>query len=206
MAAASMYHATLTTLSMIYINTPRQRLLTYLVGLSQYAATRLYIQHPNQTVAQNLGDAFAPGLPPGSISRAHVLQLSRLFNDVKAVAEELDAIEEVADINILQTVTGPGNGNATNTPVSEINVHLTWTERAGYILTVTVPYDEDRYGNLYKLGMWFVSEPAGTIGCATCGHPRPEFQCNGCEVDMYCGRACQTEAWEGGHDKACTHS
>ena len=205
MATQDTYHAALGTTSMIYINTPRQSLLTYLVGLSQYAQTRLYVQHPDQIVATNLGLAFAPGAAPGDLSRAHVLQLSRLYNDVKQVAAGLDAIDEVVDISILNTVTGPGNGNAT-TSVSEIDVHFTWTERSGYILTVTVPHNEARYGNLYKLGMWFASEPAGTIGCATCGHPHPKFQCDACEVDMYCGKACQKEAWEGGHDKACARS
>ena len=213
MDAPSMYEAALVTLSTIQITAVRSFALAWLTRLTHFAEARIFIQHPNQSVAQKLGEAFPPGLALESIPKAHVLQLSRLFNDIKVIAARtLDSVDEVSSMSLLHAITAPGNGDAT-TPVSDYNIQLDWIrnpgwilQTGGYVLSITVPYDEDRYGNLYKIGIWAGSEDAGIGRCATCTQPRPEFQCNACGVDMYCGAACQTEAWEGGHDKDCACS
>ncbi len=201
-----MYHASLSTLSTIYIDTSQLSLFSSLVSMAHFPTTTIYIQHRHQSVAQKIGETFAPG---GSITEEYLVEVSNLYNDAAKAVQEMDEIEEVGAMSVIQSKTGPGNGDAT-TPVSEIAVRLSWKDRMmgfvktrDYMLTITVPYDEERYGNLYRLAMWGFSEPVGTGECATCGYPRPEFQCNACEAEMYCGEVCQKEAWEGGHDKAC---
>ncbi len=174
---------------------------------NQMVEMKLMIQHPDQPTAVRIGTAPMSRL--GAYSSLPK-EFDVMLDDIKEAAErdwdnedfEL-RIEEVVDINHSGAETGSGNGDAAPRTVTEIETLFGGSEGVGYFLEVTVPYNEDRYGDVYTLGTGALVKPARTNACASCGITRPGFWCSACKEELYCGRACQTKAWVSGHDKAC---
>lgn len=189
MAGASMYHAALVGWSGLRIVAARDT--------HTEAKTYILIQHPDQRVAENLGAAFTDD------HRIEQNTVEPLISDaVKAVREQVANVTGIMLTHFRVSTFDRENGEPTE-PVSAIEVTLDKNAVGGYLLIITIPYDEDRYGNTYELGAWVGPKPSRTNACATCGSANPQFRCKACKTDLYCGFACQTKAWARGHDKEC---
>ncbi len=194
MAVPSMFQADIVTSATIYIDDPFG-----LEGGYHVAEATIYVQHPDQRVAQKLGEALASDIKPQEMLDA----LGALFEDVKiAAGNQLDELTQVDDLLPNETEIGDDNG-APSPPVTTITTALLGSEGTGFVLIVTVPYNEDRYGDLYIFGIRVGPKPARTNACATCESENPQFRCSACKTDLYCGNACQEKAWANGHDTTC---
>ncbi len=193
MAAQGMYHAAIEAVG------------CFVIGATQtgYCSnTTIYIQHPDQRVAENLG-AYVARVDMSPRARlALVSALAILIDDaVEAVKEQVSEVTVVFIDPKGAKLAAEGNGDPTH-PVSKIKADLTEDAKAGYRFIITMPYDEDRYGDLYTLGK--STRSTRTNACATCGSDQPEFRCKACKTALYCGKACQTKGWVSGHDKVCS--
>ena len=201
-----MYHAAIITLSNMEIDTPAARVRKRRAGHGGpfVGEVIIYIQYPDESVARRLGESFA------SRRVSEHADAKIVFDDAEKAAGELDEIKRVGWIGDYLTTTYIGNGEPTKA-VDEIEADFDWGKRRGtiesttnYILTITLPYNEDRYGDLYTFGMSVGPKPARTNACVTCGHDQPKFVCAGCDVQRYCSDACYRLGWNlGDHTPSC---